>query len=141
MAKAELKTKKTQASVGDFIGHLDDEDRRKDCRALVKMMKKVAGAEAKMWGPSIIGFGDYHYVSEVSGREGDWFQIGFSPRKVAFTIYLMSGLKRHAARMAKLGKHKVSGSCLHIKRLADVDLSVLEDLLAASVRYTKTGKA
>lgn len=140
MAKAELKTKKTKASVGEFIDGVA-EDRRKDCRALAKMMKNATGAQAKMWGPSIIGFGDYHYVSERTGREGDWFLIGFSPRKADLTLYLMSGLKRHAGLIAKLGKHKVSGSCLHIRRLPDVDLGVLEDLLAASVRHTKTLKS
>lgn len=139
MAKAELKTQKTKASVGDFIDGVE-EDRRKDCRAIVRMMKKATGADAKMWGSSIIGFGDYHYASE-SGREGDWFQIGFSPRKAALTLYLMGGLKRHAALVAKLGKHKVAGSCLHIKQLEDVDVAVLEALLAASVRYIKTQKA
>jgi Domain of unknown function (DU1801) len=140
MAKAELKTKKTKASVGEFIDGVAD-DRRKDCRALVKLMKKATGADAKMWGPSIIGFGDYSYVSEKTGRAGDWFQIGFSPRKADLTLYLMGGLSRHSKRIAKLGKHKVAGSCLHIKRLEDVDLAVLEDLLAASVRYLETGKS
>lgn len=130
---AELKTKKTRESVKDFIDAIPDEQRRKDCRTLVKMMKDATGAQPRMWGPSIVGFGDYHYRYE-SGREGDWFVAGFSPRKQDLTLYLMSGFEGRQSLMEKLGKHKTGKACLYIKRLSDVDLGVLEKLIHTSVR-------
>ena len=128
---AELKTKKTEASVAAFIAGLPDVSTRKDCKTLVGLMKAATGAKPKMWGPSIVGFGDYHYRSS-SGREGDWFVMGFSPRKNALTLYLLSGLQRHAALLAKLGKHKTGGGCLYVRRLEDVDPDVLRRLVRAA---------
>ena len=133
---AELKTKLTKASVDGFLKQIDDEGRRKDCQALVRLMKRAVKAEPRMWGSSIIGFGDYRY-KYASGREGDWFLAGFSPRKQDLTLYIVSGFDRYKPLMAKLGKHKAAGSCLHIKRLADVDVAVLEELVSASVKHMK----
>ena len=130
---AELKTKKTSASVSAFLDSVADESVRKDCRSLVRMMKKATKAQPKMWGPSIVGFGDYRYKYET-GREGDWFRAGFSPRKNALTVYVMSGFPKHADLMAKLGKHKTGKGCLYIKQLADVDVRVLEQLIERSVK-------
>jgi hypothetical protein len=131
---AELKTKATRASVSAFLEAMPA-DRRRDCKALVRMMKKATKAQPKMWGSSIVGFGDVHYKYE-SGREGDWFRAGFSPRKDALTLYLMSGLgwPDQADLMSKLGKHKTGKGCLYIKRLADVDVKVLERLIGRSVK-------
>lgn len=131
---AELKTKVTAASPAKFIDAIADEVRREECRALAKFMRKVTGSAPNMWDPGIVGFGRYHYVYE-SGREGDWFLTGFSPRKQALTIYVMGGFRRHGALLKKLGRVKVSqGSCIYVKRLADVDMKVLEQLVAASVK-------
>jgi hypothetical protein len=134
MATAELKTKKTKDSVPAFLAKLTDERARKDCKALVRLMEDATGARAKMWGTSIVGFGDYRYKSERTGREGDWFVMGFAPRKGTLTLYLLSGLQRHDALLGKLGKHKTSGGCLHIKTLEDVDAAVLKKLIKASAR-------
>ena len=131
---AELKTKPTAQSVKAFIDGLPDETLRKDCRVILRMMKAATKAQPKMWGPSIVGFGDYHY-RYASGREGDWFLAGFSPRKANLTLYLMSGLGPHAALLKKLGKFKTSKSCLYIKKLDDVDVDVLEQLIKASVKH------
>ena len=133
---AELKTKPTAASVSDFLAAIDDEERRKDCLTVAKIMKKATGANAKMWGPSIVGFGDHHYRYE-SGRELDWFLTGFSPRKRELTLYIMPGFDRYDALMAKLGKYTTGKSCLYIKRLADVDLKVLETLVESSVKHMR----
>jgi hypothetical protein len=133
---AELKTKLTKASVDGFLKQIGDEARRKDCQALVRLMKRAVKAEPRMWGSSIVGFGDYSYTN-ASGRENDWFLAGFSPRKAALTLYINGGFDRYESLVAKLGKHKTSGSCLHIKRLADVDQAVLEALVSASVKYMK----
>ncbi|HSA55923.1 MAG TPA: DUF1801 domain-containing protein [Gemmatimonadaceae bacterium] len=132
---AELKTKKTTRSVAAFLDAIDDESRRADCRTIVEMMRKATGAEPRMWGPSIVGFGEYHY-KYASGREGDWFVAGFSPRKANLTLYIMSGFPQHEALMAKLGKYTTGKSCLYVKRLADIDLGVLARLIDASVRAT-----
>jgi hypothetical protein len=129
---AELKTKLTKASIDGFLKRVD-EARQKDCQALVRLMKRAVKAEPRMWGSSIVGFGDYSYTN-ASG-EHEWFLAGFSPRKAALTLYISSGFDRYESLMAKLGKHKKSGSCLHIKRLADVDLAVLEALVSASVKH------
>jgi hypothetical protein len=107
---AELKTKPTSASVTDFLAAIPDEARRADCLTLLGLMKRATGAEARMWGASIVGFGNYHY-KYASGREGDWFVIGFAPRKQDLTVYLMGGFDRHAALMRRLGKHKAGRAC------------------------------
>ncbi|HET8771830.1 MAG TPA: DUF1801 domain-containing protein [Gemmatimonadaceae bacterium] len=128
---AELKTVPTGRSVDAFIDALTPA-RQEDCRTLVRMMTEVTGAEPKMWGPSIVGFGSYHYRYE-SGREADWMLIGFSPRKSDLTLYIMPGFSEHAEQLATLGRHRTGKSCLYIKRLADVDLAVLRDLMRESV--------
>ena len=133
---AELKTKPGAGSVTGFLAGIADDATRKDCEALVKLMKSVTRAEPVMWGSGIVGFGSYHYVYE-SGREGDWFLAGFAPRKGNLTLYIMSGFPEHAALMKQLGKHKTGGSCLYVKRLADIDMKVLRALVTASVRSVK----
>ena len=131
---AKLKTRRTAASVPAFLKSIADDDRRKDCQTLVRIMKRAVGAEPKMWGSSIVGFGHYHY-KYASGRENDWFLAGFSPRKQDLTLYIMAGFDRYDALMTKLGKHKTGKSCLYLKRLADVDVAVLEELISASVKH------
>jgi hypothetical protein len=133
---AELKTQPTGASVAAFLARIPDPTRREDCRALARLMQQVTRSRPKMWGTSIVGFGSYHYTYG-SGREAEWFLAGFSPRKQDLTLYLMAGIERYPALQAKLGKHKHGRSCVHIKRLADVDLAVLRKLVAASVRDMK----
>lgn len=133
---AELKTKPNQASVKAFLDCITDEQRRKECSTILQLMKDATGAKPKMWGPSIVGFGSYHYKYE-SGREGDWFLTGFSPRKQALTLYIMGGFQRHEQLMRKLGRHKTGSSCLYIRKLADLDLGVLKQLITRSVRHMK----
>lgn len=130
---AELKTKVNNASVTAYINAVIDPIQRADAKMLLALFKKVTKEKPKMWGTSIIGFGSYHYKSERSTQEGDWPLIGFSPRKQNLTLYLMSGFKEYKILLKKLGKCKTSnGSCLYIKRLSDVDLSVLEKLISQS---------
>jgi hypothetical protein len=133
---AELKTKATQASVSDFLNAVEDDERRKDCKTVAKIMQKATGAKPKMWGPSIIGFGDHHY-KYASGRELDWFLTGFSPRKKDLTLYIMPGFTRYDDLMASLGKHSTGKSCLYIKRLSDIDTDVLEKLVTESVEHMR----
>jgi hypothetical protein len=132
----ENKTRKTKASVTEFINGIADQSRRKDCRAVLKLMKVATGAPARMWGPSIVGFGDWRYKYD-SGREGDWFLAGFSPRKDGLTLYLVPTLDTHTARLKKLGKHKTGKSCLYIKTLADVDPTELKQLIVESVKTAR----
>ncbi|HUK18073.1 MAG TPA: DUF1801 domain-containing protein [Bryobacteraceae bacterium] len=129
---ADNKTKPTKLSVPGFIDALTDATRRADAKALVKLMQSATGEKPKMWGPSIIGFGSYHYSYE-SGREGDMPLAGFSPRKAATVVYSMTEFSESKALLAKLGKHTTGGGCLYIKKLADVDQSVLEALVLKSV--------
>ncbi len=133
----EPKTRPTTASVEAFLARVPKEETRRDCATLVKMMKRVTGAPAVMWGPSIVGFGTYHYVY-ASGAEGDWPLAGFSPRKQDLTVYVMAGFERHPALVKRLGKCRTSVSCLYLKRLADVDLAVLEELITESVAHMRT---
>ena len=135
---AELKTQKTDAAVDAFIDSVDDESKRADCRVVSDMMGEITGEEAAMWGTSIVGFGSYHY-KYASGREGDWMLTGFSPRKQSLTLYIMSGFSEYTSLLAKLGKHKTGKSCLYIKKLEDVDLSVLRELVERSVRHKAAG--
>jgi len=128
---AEMKTKQTEASVEDFLNRIEDNQKREDCFEIVKMMKQVTKKEPKMWGPGIIGFGSYHYKYE-SGREGDSPQIGFSPRKQNITLYILSGADHENPLLQKLGKHSTGKGCLYIKRLADVDKKVLQELIKES---------
>lgn len=129
---AELKTKKNTASVETFLNNVADEQRRKDCFRLVEIMKAETKAEPAMWGTSIVGFGRYQYKYD-SGRELEWFLVGFAPRKQDLTLYIMGGLERYPSLMKKLGKHKTGKSCLYIKKLEDVDLPTLKQLIKESV--------
>jgi len=129
---AENKTKPTTVSVAAFIDSIADETRRADAKTLVTLMQRATGEKPKMWGPAIVGFGSYHYTHD-SGREGDMAVACFSPRKAATVLYQMTGFAESAALLARLGKHTISGSCLHIKKLADVDSTVLAELIAESV--------
>lgn len=129
---AENKTQARRASALTFLSKVEA-SRHEDCLKLVEMMKRATGAEPVMWGPSIVGFGDHHYLY-ASGREGDFFQIGFSPRKSDLTIYLMGGLARHQAALAKLGSYRRGGGCLYLKRLADVEAPVLAEMMSAAVK-------
>lgn len=131
------KTVATKASVTEFINNVDDEQKRKDSKQLVKLMKEATGEKAVMWGTSIIGFGSYHYKSERSRQEGDWLLTGFSPRKQNMTVYIMSGFDNYDALLKKLGKYKTSGSCLYFKKLEDIDQDVLRSLVSESVEYMK----
>lgn len=133
---AELKTKVNDGSVALFLDSIEDDSKRKDSLMLFEMMQKANTEEAKMWGDSIIGFGTYHYVGK-SGREGDWFLTGFSPRKQALTLYAMGHWEPHAELLAKLGKHSLGAGCLYIKRLSDVDLTVLNTLIVETVKFAK----
>jgi len=130
---AEIKTKQTSVSVDSFIDSIPDEQKRKDTQVILKMMKKAMKEEPKMWGSSMIGFGNVRYKSPASGREVDWFKIGFSPRKANFSLHLID-LQRHADALNKLGKHKTGVGCLYINKLEDVDIKVLEEMITASVK-------
>lgn len=129
---AEAKTKRTNASVAAFLARSGNEATRRDCATLVRMMEKVTGDKAAMWGPAIVGFGTYHYAY-ASGTTGDWPLAAFSPRKASLVVYLMPGFDEHAALMKKLGPHKASKSCLYLKSLSEVDLAALERLVTVSV--------
>ena len=137
---SELKTKITKASVDKFLHSIKDEQARADCIKIMDLMQKVTKTEPKMWGTSIVGFGSYHYKGK-SGREGDWFLTGFSPRKQALTLYLMGGFDDQADLLAKLGKYSTGKGCLYIKKLADVDVKVLKELIARSVKKMKAAAA
>lgn len=133
---AELKTKPTSASVDKFLAAVKDKQRRDDCLTVIKLMQQVTKAPPKMWGSSIVGFGDYTYHYE-SGRELDWFLVGFSPRKEALTLYLMPGSPKFSDALAKLGKHKTGKACLYIKSLEAVDQGALKTLVQESVKRVK----
>lgn len=128
------KTQPHDGSVEAFLNSVEDEQKRQDALQVLNMMKEITGYEPVLWGPSIIGFGTYHYKYE-SGREGDFMRTGFSPRKTALTVYIMPGFGRYEELMAKLGKYKTGKSCLYIKRLCDVDLEVLGELISESVAH------
>ena len=136
---AELKTKPGKSSVEKFLNTVKDKKKREDSFKILEVMKKITKEEPVMWGPSIVGFGKYHYKYE-SGREGDWFLTGFSPRKQNLTLYIMSGFKRYKELMKKLGKHKTGSSCLYINRLKDLDMKILKELISESVKYMKKKK-
>ena len=135
---AELKTKLTNASVDKFLKGVKDEQTRADCYQIIEMMNKATKAEPKMWGTSIIGFGSIHLKYE-SGRELDWFPIGFSPRKQNITLYLMGGLEQKEL-LGKLGKYSTGKGCLYIKKLADVDVKVLNKLITTSAKKSLNKK-
>ena len=133
---AELKTKKNDASVEKFIAKVKDKQRHQDCVEVLKMMEKATGKKGVMWGTSIVGFGTYHYVY-ASGKEGDWPLTAFSPRAQTLTLYIMPGFDRYDELMKKLGKFKTGKSCLHLKKLDDVDTKILQKLITESVNYMK----
>lgn len=128
------KTQKTEASVEDFLNAVEDEQKRKDAFEVLRLMSELSGKDAKMWGPSIVGFGTYHY-KYASGREGNFMRIGFSPRKTALTLYIMAGFSRYEALLEKLGKYKTGKACLYIKKLEDVDQAILVELMKASLEF------
>lgn len=132
----ENKTKPNRQSVAAFIASLEPAERRKDCRTLLKLMRGATGVAPKMWGSGVVGFGSYHY-KYGSGREGNWFVTGFSPRKQDLTLYLMAGVERYPDLLGRLGKHKTGRSCLYLKRLDDVDIAVLKKLVGESVKYVR----
>ena len=133
---AELKTKATGASVAQFINAIEDEQRRKDCKAIADIMQKATKAKPRMWGPSIVGFGDFEYVNAAK-KANSWFQCGFSPRKQALTLYLMGGYAKDADTAKKLGKFKTGGGCLYIKSLDDVHVPTLRSMIAESIKRIK----
>ena len=135
---AENKTVKTGASVEEFIAGVENKRRREDGVALLEMMREITGLEPEMWGPSVIGFGDLRYKYE-SGREGDIFLTGFSPRKRSLSLYIASDFAEYEALLARLGKHRKSVSCLYINKLADVDMDVLRELVLRSYESAKEG--
>lgn len=133
---AELKTQKNDGDVATYLNSIDNEQKRTDSFELVKLMEDVTGAEATMWGDSIVGFGTYHY-KYASGRENDWFLVGFAPRKRSLTLYIMSGFDAYDELLGKLGKHSTGKSCLYINKLSDVDTAVLRDLVQQSVDHMR----
>lgn len=134
---AEIKTKPTVASVHDFILEFaNSEQKQKDSFELVKLMRKATGEEPKMWGPSIIGFGSYHYKSERSRQEGDWLIIGFSPRKSAISLYVYS--EQGKELLTDLGKFKMGKACIYIKKLSDINVETLQKLMAVTINSLKT---
>ncbi len=136
MAKAQNKTKPTAVSPKTFLAGVEPLGRREDALVLLKVFTRVTGCKPKMWGTSIIGFGRYHYKYD-SGREGEHLITGFSPRKSALTIYVMPGYRDMSDKLARLGKHKIGKSCLYINKLDDVDMSVLEEIVADGVAYMR----
>ena len=130
---ADLKTVPTKVNVDKFLKGIKDEQKREDCNQILKMMELATKSKAKMWGTSIVGFGNYHYVYE-SGREGDWFITGFSPRKQNLTLYMMGGFNQFEDLMKQLGKHSMGKGCLYINKLEDVDIKILKKLINKSVK-------
>ena len=136
---AELKTKKNEKNVADFLNNLENEQRKKDCFSLLQLMGEVTGEPPAMWGDSMIGFGTYHYKYKT-GREGDWFPVGFSPRKQYLTIYILSGFKEFDDILENMGKYKTSSSCLYVKSLEDIDQDKLKKLIKKSVAQIKNNR-
>lgn len=133
---AENKTKKTKVSVASFLSAIEDPRKRSDAKKIAAMMRRATGKRARMWGSSIIGYGEYHYKYD-SGREGDWALVGFSPRKQNLAVYIMPGFDAFPALMKKLGKYKTGKSCLYLNKLDDVDHDVLEKLIGDSVKVMR----
>lgn len=134
---AELKTKRNDASVMEFLNSIKDEAKKQDSLALLQLFQDCTGEKPAMWGSSMIGYGSYHYKSERSSQEGDWPLVGFSPRQQNLTLYIMSGFDHYQDQLATLGKHKTSVGCLYIKRLSDVDLDTLKNIITDSAKRTK----
>lgn len=133
---AENKTKATTKSVPDFLNAIEDPVRKQDCHSVAAIMEEITGSKARMWGDSIVGFGDYRY-KYASGREGDWFLAGFSPRKQALTLYIMGYLEFYDDILKGLGKFKHGKGCLYIKKLEDIDIEVLKTLISTSIKRLK----
>ncbi|MBK9257309.1 MAG: DUF1801 domain-containing protein [Saprospiraceae bacterium] len=130
MAKiVQIKTQQTSENVEDFILKVQDEQQRKDCFVILELMKKLSGEEPRMWGPSLIGFGNKIYKSPKTGREVEWFLLGFSPRKAKLSLHLVFDINKHADSLEKLGKFKTGAGCLYINKLSDIDTQVLEKLI------------
>ena len=129
-----IKTKQTELSVPDFINSITDEQKRSDCNVILTLMQKAINDKPKMWGSSIIGFGKMIYKSPATGREVEWFKIGFSPRKANLSIHLCGSLQQHADSFKKLGKHKLGAGCLYINKLEDVDVKTLEKIITSTVK-------
>lgn len=137
MANYELKTKVNDKDVIAFLEKIEDEKKRSDSFQLLDLFTKITNAQAKMWGENIIGFGSYHYKYD-SGQEGNWFKIGFSPRKAKFSLYVMSGFEKLANHLDQLGKHKIGKSCLYVNKLADINMEILESLALESFNHLKS---
>ena len=131
---AQLKTQPNDQKVEDYLNTIEPQQKREDCFAILKLMQEVTGEPPKMWGSSIVGFGQYHYKYE-SGREADWFITGFASRSKNITLYIMAGFDNYDELMRKLGKHSTGKSCLYIKKLEDVDQAVLRELVKQSLEY------
>jgi len=140
MSNAELKTKKNDGDVEQFLNSVKDKKRQEDARKVTKLMQEITGEKPVMWGSSIIGFGTYHYKSPATGREGDWMRIAVSPRKQSLTIYLLDGFSDYQKLLDKLGKHKTGKSCLYINKLEDVDISVLSKMIKKSYKSKALGE-
>lgn len=134
---ATLKTQPNQQSVQKFLRQIEDPHQQKDAERILQLMEEISGEAPRMWGDNMIGFGSYHY-RYASGREGDWFLTGFSPRKKQFSLYIMAGFEQYEALLQKLGKYKTGKSCLYIKKLSDVDEAILRELIRASLDYMKS---
>ncbi|MBP6793620.1 MAG: DUF1801 domain-containing protein [Saprospiraceae bacterium] len=133
----EIKTKPTTVSVQEFIHAIQDEQKQKDSLVIMEMMKKTSGEDPVLWGKSIIGFGNKRYKSPATGREVDWFRVGFSPRKANLSLYISLNLKVYATHLEKLGKHKTGVGCIYVNKLEDIDLKVLQGLIETSLKESK----
>lgn len=135
---AALKTQPTQTNVAEFIRTFaDSEQKQKDSFELIEIMRKVTGCEPQMWGPSMIGFGKYHYKSERSRQEGDWPLVGFSPRKAAISLYVFSGMPEHEYLLEGLGKFKKGAACIYVKKLSDINIPVLKEIMKTTISFLK----
>lgn len=136
---AEIKTKQTDADVIEFINTFaDTQQKREDSYVLLKLMQDFTGFEPRMWGPTMIGFGKYHYKSERSRQEGDWPLVGFSPRKAAISLYVFSGLPEHEHLLTDLGKFKMGKGCIYVKKLSDIDQEALKKIMRATIDFLQT---
>ncbi|WP_026166407.1 DUF1801 domain-containing protein [Gracilimonas tropica] len=133
---AELKTKKNDLNVDDYLNEIDDPGRKNDCITIHQIMKNITGKPGSMWGDSIVGYGSYHY-KYASGREGDWMLTGFSNRKQSISLYIMSGFEKYQELLERLGKHKTGKSCLYINALNDIDVEVLKEMIGSSVQFMR----
>jgi hypothetical protein len=131
---AEIKTRQNSSSVEDFLAGIPDEQKRKDSQVILKMMEKATKEKPQMWGSSLIGFGKLRYKSPATGREVDWFKMGFSPRKANLSLHMGINVQKHAENLDKLGKYKTGVGCLYINKLGDVDIKVLEKMITAAAK-------